>query len=129
MIPKRRKRPKMGVRLPNPEHVKCRGHIKWVKGCECILAHRRDCRFFPEEHRPGIEPHHVRHKHNRDDKTVPLCPLHHDLVHVMGQHTAEDAFKLDSAAEKHWAMSPHGKKWRREAEALERQDECQQHSR
>lgn len=110
---KRRKRPKMGVRQPPADHVSCRGHLAFIRGCECVMANV-----------PGASPclgrteaHHVRHKRHRDDLTVPMCVQHHTEVHK-GHDTFEAKHKVDlfKIALTHWTASPHGKKWRREKE-------------
>lgn len=111
MIVRRKKREKMGVREPNPEHVKCRGHIQWIKGCDCLLDKHPQSKV---ECFGVMDAHHVRHDRNRDDRTVPVCRAHHTEIHALGPDTAEAKFRLDDAASDGWRYSPHGQRYRRE---------------
>ena len=132
MIPKRRKRPKMGLRVSTV--IRCPGHLKFVRGHECCIAGiagRGYIRDLPSD-RPDviayrvsvvhecegrIEAHHVREgDHGQgmgqkpDDSTaVPLCSQAHKRLHDMGSITFEREWRVDlnKIAEQLWKISPH----------------------
>lgn len=105
MIPKRRKRPKMGVRQPNPDHVHCHGHLQWLRGFPCLAEPSHNC-VGP------VQTHHVSHDRNRDDRAVPLCVQHHTEVHASPKRfQSKYLVNLDAHAEVLWKQSPHRRKW------------------
>ena len=115
MIPKRRKRPRMGLRESSV--IRCPGHLKWVRGHECI-AHFRVSFQCPCWGR--MEAHHVRTRGagGGDEQVVPLCQGHHAQLDSPGWSSKqfEAFYKVDmrAIAEKLWEISPHGIRYRRE---------------
>ena len=110
MGPKRRKAPRMGVRQPNPEHVKCLRHLQWVRGFPCLAAPSGGC-VGP------VQTHHVSHDRDRDDRVVPLCVQHHTEVHASPEKfQAKYLVNLDAHADVLWGQSPHGRRYRKENE-------------
>jgi len=109
MIPKRKKRAKMGLRASSV--IKCAGHLKWVRGHECLCAGK-----WGHECAGRIEAHHVtsRGAGGGDEQVVPLCTLAHGIVHQMGGSSFAASFKLDLAATAAdlWKHSPHGQRYR-----------------
>lgn len=127
MLPKRRKRPKMGLR--ESAVIRCPSHLRWVRGHECAIAGKQQTRGewrldHWHECEGRMEAHHVRegdHGHGMgqkpDDSTaVPLCASAHKRGHDMGWQTFEKEWRvnLSDIAEQLWKQSPHGQKWRRE---------------
>ena len=115
MILKRKKHPKMGLRVSSL--VRCPGHLKWVRGHECcasgptcdgkIHAHHLQS-YRAIEGGMGLKV--------GDDKCVPPCAIHHDEIHRNGQ-TAFEAWtktNLEKTAAEMWKQSPHGQKYRME---------------
>lgn len=125
MIPKRRKRPRMGLRESGV--IRCPSHLKWVRGCECAidgkLIHDPDkgLGVYVHQCQGRIEAHHVREgDHGQgmgqkpdDSSAVPLCSAAHQLGHTKGWKTFEAMYRVDlsALAEKLWAQSPHRKVW------------------
>ena len=114
---KRRKRAKMGVRQET--RARSTAHLQWVRGHECAIPEATH--WFKSRGR--IEAHHVRvagdgttGKKPGDDKTVPLCGVHHEEGHRIGWKSFEARYKVDltALAAEFWKRSPHGIKWRRE---------------
>lgn len=117
MIPKRRKRAKMGVRPP--ERVRSPGHLAWVRGHACAAFGNPPTYYCGDR----IESHHVRvegdgttGKKPSDEHVVPLCNLHHEEGHRIGWKSFEARYKVDltKIAAELWKRSPHGIKYRRE---------------
>ena len=111
MIPKRSKRPKMGVR--QPDKIVCPGHCKWTRGHECAVAGKIGTAPlgspFKHECQGRMEAHHVesRGAWGGDEQVVPLCTLAHANIHG-GCTFPVDLAKL--AAEL-WQASPHRRTW------------------
>lgn len=121
MIPKRRTRPKMGVR--QPDVVRCAGHLKWVRGHECLIAPKNLSTLHQCSGR--IEAHHLQSFRAieggmgmkvGDDKCVPLCSNAHRAIHAVGQPAFERSHVLDleRIAAGLWKASPHGRAWRQQ---------------
>ncbi len=109
IIPKRLKRPKMGVR--EPSKLRSPSHLKWVRGHSCCVS-TGACDA-------NIEAHHVRETVDGngggiglkpdDSSAVPLCAFHHQNVHMVGIKTFQALHKIDLTriAETLWQRSPH----------------------
>lgn len=103
-----RTRPKMGVRQST--RISSPSHLAWVRTRACLGT------GGPEECLGKMEAHHVRHAHNAgtglkpgDDAAVPLCALHHKILHDAGHLSFQRDYvcNLDKAAAEHWKASPH----------------------
>lgn len=112
-LPKRRTRPKMGVRVR--ERIRCSGHLAWTRGNRCLVENA--------ECSGNMEAHHVRENGNAgtglkpgDDAVVPLCGFHHARLHSWGATTFQREYRvdLDKTAAELWSVSPHGKRYRLE---------------
>lgn len=110
MLISRRKRQPMGVR--ESDRVRSPGHLKWVRGHDCILSNRGECGG-------KIEAHHVSQDGNAgmgvkapDDCVVPLCSAHHAEGHNIGWVTFAVRYGVDllAIAAMLWRISPHRKK-------------------
>ena len=127
MIPKRLKRPKMGLREPSV--IRCPGHMRWVRGFECSIT-GKEAEWVDVDSRTiytmmhvcegRIEAHHVREGSNGgvglkpDDSTcVPLCATAHKRGHDGGWKTFEKEWRVDltDIAERLWKQSPHRRAW------------------
>jgi len=117
---KRRKPPRMGLR--EPTRINCPAHLQFVRGLQCVVS---DGRCDGKMH-----AHHVRlgsraglGRKPGDDRAVPLCATHHQLLHDGGQATfqARHCVDLNDVADRCWAMSRHGKEYRLEREQEERE--------
>lgn len=118
MIPKRKKRAKMGLR--EPSQIRCQGHIQWIRGFPCSIELHGDHVCTGR-----IEAHHMREGSNGgvglkcDDSTcVPLCSHAHQNFHSMGVDTFQTRYHIDlvKTSKVFWEWSPHGKIYRRERE-------------
>lgn len=132
MIPKRRKKPLMGLR--ESSIVRCQSHLKWVRGHECCVAGKfgtlRAPAFggLPAHVCEGrMEAHHLQSYRAieggmglkvGDDKAVPLCSIAHNLIHQIGQSAFSKRYNLnlEHTAAELWLRSPHGQKYRYEHE-------------
>lgn len=126
MIPRRRKKARMGVR--QEERVRCEAHLQWVRGHECaVLRHEviaaqegvtptRPCDGRIEAHHVRVEGDGTTGRKPGDDKVVALCAGHHTHGHSIGWKTFERIYQrnLTADAADLWRTSPHGIKWRRE---------------
>ena len=126
MIPRRRKKARMGVR--QEERVRSPGHLQFVRGHECAAGTGRLSRLLTGETERTIcsgriQSHHVRvegegttGKKPPDSAVVPLCAHHHTEGHRIGWKTFERIYQrnLTADAADLWRTSPHGIKWRRE---------------
>ena len=110
MIPRRRKRSKMGVRTE--ARIRCPGHLSWTRGLVCLAAGRD-----PEPCYGRMEAHHVSEDGNAgmgikapDTDVVPFCEFHHARGHRTGwKRYAAEVLRLnlmDCAADI-WRRSPH----------------------
>lgn len=92
-LPKRRRRPKAGLR--EPSRVVCPQHLQWIRGNCCILADVRNHVCWGK-----IEAHHVttRGAGGGDETAIPVCSAAHRLVHDLGRMTFERRFGKDLAA-------------------------------
>lgn len=107
MIPKKRIRPKMGVR--EPERLRSPGHLAHIRSLECSVAYKGPhCSS-------RMEAHHVSEDGNAgmgikcgDDSVVPLCASHHTQLHRIGRVTFESAYGVDLSkiAAALWQASP-----------------------
>jgi len=125
LMPRRRQRTKMGLR--DPSFIKCPGHLKWVRGHECLCAGKmarvvvgEDYALVPHECLGKIEVHHVtsRGAGGGDEQVVPLCSRAHADGHRTGWATFEQRYRLDlaSTAAGLWKRSPHRLKYERKTE-------------
>ena len=95
ILPKRRKRPKMGVR--EPSQIRCAGHLAWVRGHDCAVKGLNDhvCRGVIEaahvrtgtDGGTGIKP--------SDIWTLPLCSFAHWIQHRDGEAAFEREFDIN----------------------------------
>ena len=104
MIPRRARRPKMGVR--EPDRIVCPGHLKWVRGHECVF------KFGMCEGK--IEAAHVRMGTDggmgmkpSDCYAVPLCERHHRRQHQIGEESFWRGVDPIKIAADLWRLSPH----------------------
>ncbi len=113
MLIRRRKREKMGVRVS--EGISCPAHLRWVKGCECLIAGKKGHVCIGAMH-----PHHVRKgshtgmsEYPDDNLAIPLCTAAHDEIH-RGHDTFEARYgiSLSKAAAEAWLKSPPGQRYR-----------------
>ena len=115
---KRRKPKRAGTH--EETRVRCRGHLRWVRGFLCLIAGKgfHVCFGKPEAHHVrrgtdgalGIKP--------SDSFTVPVCSTAHREIHDKGEEWfgKEYGINLLGEANKLWRMSPHRFKWERERE-------------
>lgn len=111
MIPRKRPRPKMGIRQST--RVDCPGHRRYVKSLECACKGRgqRLC-WGP------IDAHHqvTRGADGGDEQCVPLCRGHHSLLDSPGwsQKRLEAECGVDFAhvAEVLWKIGPAARRYR-----------------
>jgi hypothetical protein len=114
VIPKRRTRPRM-MAPKEDAPIKCPGHMKWVRGHECLAAGKLGVGPLGtgigyHECEGRIEAHHVtsRGAGGGDEQVVPLCSLAHKNVHdgcCFEMNMRATAIAL-------WNASPHGKQYR-----------------
>lgn len=111
MIPRRRKKPKMGLRVSDKIH--CPAHARWVRGFECLIAGKATHECWGR-----MEAHHVtsRGAGGGDETLVPLCSRAHVLGHSMGWDSFEKLYgvNLEATAAELWRTSPHGQRYRLE---------------
>lgn len=112
MLPKRRTRPKMGLRVS--DRVRSDGHLKWLRGCKCAI----DTSLCSSR----IEAAHVRRGTDGatgvkpgDCWAIPLCDIHHREQHQCGEETFERRYGIDmrEIARACWDNSPHRLAWER----------------
>ncbi len=108
-LPKRLKRPRMGVR--EQSKVRSPSHLKWVRGHSCCAASGACL--------GAVEAHHVRETVDGsgggiglkpdDSSAVPLCRFHHQTVHTSGADTFQTLHRIDlsALAAELWKRSPH----------------------
>ena len=109
MFPKRRKKPRMGLR--ESARIKCPAHLRYVRGFECVAGPlgKYGCQG-------RIEAHHVRTRGagGGDEQVVPLCSLHHAQLDSPGwsskKFEAVYAIDMKAIAERLWFRSPHRRK-------------------
>lgn len=116
-IPKRRRPPKMGLRVSNV--IRCHSHLQFVRGCECSV---KDKPFAAHDPCWGpIEAHHVRTRGagGGDEQVVPLCRGHHAQLDTPGWSSKrfEQVYNIDltETAAMLWLISPAGKRHRAKA--------------
>lgn len=110
-LPKRKTRPRMGVREPTA--IRSPAHMQWVRSCfECVAAGHGNCSG-------KMEAHHIREGQAGgmgmkpgDDLVVPACAAHHSEGHTIGWKTFEAKYgqDLSAVAQKLWQISPHRRK-------------------
>ena len=107
MIPKRRKRPKMGLR-ERPQ-LRSEAHLQWVRGHECALTGKMGSwRGQPAElHvcQGSVQAAHVRIGTDggagvkpSDNWTLPLCMGAHAQQHAIGEAAFEAMWGIDMKA-------------------------------
>lgn len=113
MIPKMRKRPRMGVRQPS--QIRCAGHLQWVRRHACCIDGKAGHQCVGK-----IVAHHAREGADggmglkpSDSTTVPLCDMAHGIVHQIGWQSFEARYGVDLSkiAAELWRVSPHRIKW------------------
>jgi hypothetical protein len=111
MIPKRRKAQPMGLREETV--IRSKGHLQWLRGCECSVP---SCEYKISR----VEAAHVRigtdgsmGKKPGDNWAIPLCYFHHRKQHTMGEASFEEKYgiRMKKIAEALWQKSPHRKKF------------------
>jgi hypothetical protein len=112
MIPRRKRRPKMGLRVSTK--VVCHSHGKWIRGHQCLIAGLS--RKKNGEHHEcwgRIEAHHTttRGAGGDDSTLVPLCSGAHALLDSPGwsqpYFESEYGVNLKATAAALWKHSPH----------------------
>lgn len=107
-LPQRRKRTRSGIR-DNDGPIRCPGHLQLVRGLTCAACTLSECAG-------RIEVAHVRigtdggmGQRPGDNWVVPLCSLHHEMQHRLGEVTFWARVGLDphAVAAALWAASPH----------------------
>ena len=75
---------KSALAVPAPRRYRDREHLRYVAKQPCLICGRKPS-----------DPHHLRHLQPRalgrkasDEFTVPLCRIHHRLVHRVGNEAA-----------------------------------------
>ena len=75
---------KSALAIPAPRRYRDREHLRYVTKQPCLICGRKPS-----------DPHHLRHLQPRalgrkasDEFTVPLCRIHHRLVHRVGNEAA-----------------------------------------
>ncbi len=110
MIPKRKNRPRMGLKALTV--IRCPGHLKWVRGFACSVMGLGDHVCSPD-----IEAAHVRIGTDggtgmkpSDCYTIPLCSEAHQEQHMIGEQSFEAKYKISmrKIADNIWLVSPHG---------------------
>ena len=114
MIPKKRKRPRMGVRKPS--QISSLEHLRFVRSQPCLLRGRPSVgRGFIHECYGPIQAAHVRTGTDggagikpSDCYTVPLCVNAHGYQHNVGEGAFEktSGLNLRKIADALWARSP-----------------------
>lgn len=108
-LPRRRQRPRMGVR--EPSQIRCPGHLKFIRSLECAV--HGACRG-------GIEAAHVRRGTDggtgvkpSDCYTIPLCAYHHARQHAIGEQQFEKEYRINmrKIADGLWRISDARKRW------------------
>ena len=109
MILRKRKRPKMGIR--KSDRVRSPGHLAFVRRFQCCVVGHSDTDCGGR-----IEAAHVRIGSDGgtglkpgDDSVVPLCSLHHNKQHQMGEISFGEQYNvnLKIIAAGFWDMSVH----------------------
>lgn len=102
MIPRRLKRPKMGLR--ESSRIECQPHRKWVRGFECCAAKALRQGLNEKGVIPcagQMEAHHskTRGAWGGDETVVPLCHDHHMQLDSPGwsQKKFEAVYRVDFA--------------------------------
>lgn len=125
MIPKRKTRPKMGVR--QEPQIRCPGHLAWVRGHECACAGKPNTECVGK-----IEAAHVRVGTDGgmslkpgDNFSIPLCSRHHMAQHQWGEKTFEGHYRINmkQLAADLWQKSPHRAKYLARSPAVMSPDE------
>lgn len=114
MIPRRRKKQKMGLR--EPPQYRSASYMQYVRGFECAILGKHDCLG-------RIESHHVRQgtdggaaQKPSDWWCVPLCSGAHEELHRIGQAAFDAKYKIKckEVAQAIWQRSPHAVRYRME---------------
>ena len=117
---KRRKPKRAGTH--EETRVRCRGHLRWVRGFLCLIAGKgfHVCFGKPEAHHVrrgtdgalGIKP--------SDSFTVPVCSTAHREIHDKGEERFGQEYDINllGEANKLWRMSPSGIHYRMEMEKV-----------
>lgn len=116
---RRRKHPKMGLRSGEGP-IRCAAHLQFVRGFNCLVADERCSDVTQAAHiRLGTDGGMGRKP--SDCYVVPLCTVHHDEQHRIGEATFAFKYRLDleRMAEILWRTSKPAQRWRRERERAE----------
>lgn len=109
MIPRRRKRARMGTR--EAPQQRSPAHLKWIRGHECAV-HGKQGHICEGR----IEAAHVRRGTDgglgvkpSDKYTLPLCSIAHGEQHQIGESAFEKKYgiRMLDIAVKLWLKSPH----------------------
>lgn len=118
MIPKRKRREKMGVR--ESSRIECPGHLKWIRGCVCTIHGKSGhvCEGRVQAAHLRLGNHAGMGQKPGDDQTYPLCALAHKIQHDIGEITFQlrYGFNAQEAAAWHWKNSPARIKWEQRKE-------------
>ena len=99
------------VKPRREQRIRCPGHLKWLRGFECVV---------PGCHKRPIEAAHVRNGSIAgmglkpdDTEAVSMCRDHHAESHRIGHTSFEAKYKLNlkDLAGEFSRQSPHRAKW------------------
>src|SRR5580658_4414636 len=104
MIPRKRTRPKMGVRQSTV--IRCPSHLKFIRSLECSIKDRlATLGTTAHECSGSIEAAHVRTGTNGgtgmkpgDNWSLPLCQRGHRHQHQIGESAFETCWHIDMKA-------------------------------
>lgn len=119
---KPKSRPSIKVVPTGP--IRCRGHLQWIRGRACAIeglnGHR--CEGKIHAHHVKTETDGCMGQKPGDCWALPLCESAtggaHREIHQIGEPAFERKYgiKLNPSASRYWAVSDHGKRYRREHE-------------
>jgi hypothetical protein len=120
---------------PRPAEKSAKGFLQWLRGRDCVLAHRRDggCGLAKPPRKSPVEAAHVDYaaKHSSEAKgmssktadrwALPLCQRHHDeqggKVGAFKSRGGWPTFELkygikaDELAKEYWLLWPGRRRW------------------
>ncbi|MGD9883380.1 MAG: hypothetical protein AB7F22_28950 [Reyranella sp.] len=108
MLP--RKKPSKGVMRSRPDSgpLRSHAHLQWVRtSCACAVKNCEDRRI--EAHHVRLGSHAGKSQKPGDDRTIPLCTVHHAESHDIGAVTFAKLHglgDLQALASKYAAASP-----------------------
>jgi hypothetical protein len=116
LLPRRRKRERMAHK--DASVIRCPGHLQFVRGFQCSVENERCGGTIQAAHvriggnaGMGIKP--------GDDRTIPLCGIHHAEQHAIGETSFEARYGISMAeiAAKIWAKSKPADRYRARQES------------